>query len=167
LCLSKQSKLKSTILSELHATPTVGHSEFTKTYDGVKHYFFWDGMKHDVHNFVVECDVCQCNKGKIVKSSSTLQPLPIPPAIWRDISMDFIVGLPKSGNKLVIVVVVDRISKYAHFCALQNPFTTSTVAQLFMNQVFKLHGMPHSIVSDRDPTFTNNFWQELFKLQGT
>ena len=81
--------------------------------------------------------------------------------------MDFITGLPKSGNKSVIMVVVDRLSKYAHFCALSHPFTASTVAQIFMDQVFKLHGMPHSIVSDRDPTFTSNFWQELFKLQGT
>ena len=81
--------------------------------------------------------------------------------------MDFIVGLPKLGNKSIIMVVVDHISKYAHFCALQHPFTTSMVAQIFMDQVFKLHGMPHSIVSDRDPTFTSNFWQELFKLQGT
>jgi hypothetical protein len=167
LYLSKQSKLKSMVLSELHATPTAGHSGFTKTYDRVKRSFFWDGMKQDVRNFVAECDVCQCNKGETVKSPGTLQPLPIPPAIWRDISMDFIVGLPKSGNKSVIMVVVDRLSKYAHLCALQHPFTTSIVAQLFMDQVFKLHGMPHSIVSDRDPTFTNNFWQELFKLQGT
>jgi hypothetical protein len=91
----------------------------------------------------------------------------IPPAIWRDISMDFIVGLPKSGNKSVIMVVVDHLSKYAHLCALQHPFTASTVAQIFMDNIFKLHGMPHSIVSDRDPTFTNNFWQELFRLQGT
>jgi hypothetical protein len=81
--------------------------------------------------------------------------------------MDFIVGLPKSGNKSVIMVVIDRLSKYAHLCALQHPFTASTVAQLFMDHIFKLHGMPHSIVSDRDPTFTNNFWQELFRLQGT
>jgi hypothetical protein len=81
--------------------------------------------------------------------------------------MDFIVGLPKSGNKSFTMVVVDHLSKYAHFCALQHPFTTSTIAQLFMDQVFKHHGMPHSIVSNRDPTFTNNFWQELFKLQGT
>jgi hypothetical protein len=117
-------------------------------------------MKHDVHNFVAECDVCQRNKGETVKSSGTLQPLPIPPTIWWDISMDFIIGLPKSGNKSVIMVVVDRLSKYAHLCALQHPFTESTVAQLFMDQVFKLHGMPHSIVSDHDPTFTNNFWQE-------
>ena len=116
---------------------------------------------------MVECDMCQHNKGETIKSPGTLQPLLIPPAIWRDISMDFIVGLPKSGNKSVIMVVVDRISKYAHFYALQHPFTASTMAQIFMDQVFKLHGMPHSMVFDRDPTFTSNFWQELFKLQGT
>jgi hypothetical protein len=81
------------VLSELHATPTVGHSEFTKTYDRVKCSFFCDGMKQDICNFMVECDVCQRNKGETVKSPSTLQPLPIPPAIWRDISMDFIVGV--------------------------------------------------------------------------
>jgi hypothetical protein len=102
-----------------------------------------------------------------VKSPGTLQPLPIPPAIWKDISMDFISGLPKSGNKSVIMVVFDRLSKYAHLCALQHLFKSSTVAQISMDQVFKLHGMPHSIVSDRDPTFTSNFWQELFKIQGT
>jgi hypothetical protein len=88
--------------------------------------FFWDGMKQDIRNFVVECDVFQCNKGEIVKSPGTLQPLPIPPAIWRDISMDFSTGLPKSGNKLVIMVVVEHLSKYAHFFSLQHPFTTST-----------------------------------------
>jgi hypothetical protein len=166
LYLSKQSKIKSTVLSELHATPTVGHSGFTKTYDRVERSFFWDGMKQDICNFVAEREVCQCNKGETVKSLGTLQPLPIPPAIWKDISMDFITSLPKSGNKLVIMVVVDHLSKYSHFCALQHPFTASMVAQLLMDQVFKLHGMPHSIVSDRDPTFTI-FWQELFNLQGT
>jgi hypothetical protein len=74
LYLSKQSKLKSMILSELHATPTAGHSGFTKTYDRVKRSFFWDGMKQDIRNFVAECDVCQCHKGETVKSSGTLQP---------------------------------------------------------------------------------------------
>jgi hypothetical protein len=103
------------VLSELHATPTVGHSGFTKTYDRVKRYFFWDGMKQDICNFVVECEVCQRNKGETIKSLGTLQPLSIPPAIWKDISMDFITGLPKSGNKSVIMVVVDRLSNYSHF----------------------------------------------------
>jgi hypothetical protein len=124
-------------------------------------------MKQEIRNFVAECDVCQCNKGETVKSSDTLQPLSIPPVIWKDISMDFNTGLPKSGNKSVIMVVVDRLSKYAHFCALQQPFTTSKVAQIFMDQVFKHHGMTHSIVSDHNPTFTRHFWQELFKIQGT
>jgi hypothetical protein len=124
-------------------------------------------MKQDICNFVAECEVCQRNKGETVKSLGTLQPLPIPPAIWKDISMEFITDLPKSGNKSVIMVVVDRLSKYAHFYALQHPFTASMVAQIFMDQVFKLHGMLHSIVSDRDLTFKRNFWQEMFKLQGT
>jgi hypothetical protein len=148
LYFSKQSQLKSTVLFELHATPTTGQSGFTKTYDQVKHSFLGDGMKQDVCNFVAEWDVFQRNKGEIVKSPGTLQLLLIPPAIWRDISMDFTVGLPKSDTKSVIVVVVNCLSKYAHFCSLQNPFTASTVAQLFIDQVFKIHGIPHSIVSD-------------------
>jgi hypothetical protein len=147
------------VLSELHATPTTGHSRFTKTYDRVKRSFFWDGMKHDIRNFVAECDVFQCNKGEIVKLLGTLQPLLIPPVIWKDMSMDFITNLPKPRNKSVIMVVVDLLSKYALFCALQHPCIASTVAQIFMDQVFKLHGMPHSIVSNHEPTFTSNFWQ--------
>jgi hypothetical protein len=131
--LSKHSKLKSMVLYELHATPTTGYSGFTKTYDRVKHYFLWDGMKHEVFNFVVECDVCQHNKGETVKSPGTLQPLSIPPVIWWDISMDFILGLPKSSNKSSIMVVFDHLSKYAHLCALKHLFTTSIVAQLFMD----------------------------------
>jgi hypothetical protein len=114
LYLSKPSKLKSTVLSELHATPTTGHSRFTKTYDRVKRSFLWDGMKQDIHNFVTKCDVCQCNKGEIVKSLGTLEPLLIAPSIWKDISMDFITRLPKLGNKSVIMVVVDYLSNYAH-----------------------------------------------------
>jgi hypothetical protein len=116
---------------------------------------------------VVDCDVCQCNKGETVKSPAHYNLFLIPPSIWRDIFMDFVVGLPKSGNKSVIMVVFDHLSKYAHLYALQHPFIASTMAQIFMDHVFKLHGMSHSIVSDRDPTFTSNFLQELFKLQVT
>jgi hypothetical protein len=167
LYLSKQSQLKSTVLSELHASPTTGHSGFTKTYERVKRSFSRDGMKQDIRTFVAECGVYQRNKGETTKAPGTLQQLLIHPTIWRVISMDFTIGLPKSSNKSVIMVVVDRLFKYAHFCALQHPFTTSTMAEIFMDNIFKLQGMPHSIVSGRDPTFTNNFWQELFRLQGT
>ena len=81
--------------------------------------------------------------------------------------MDFIVGFPKVGNKLVIMVVVDMISKYAHFCSLPHQFSLTMVAQVFLDQVFNLHGMPTSIVFDRNPTLISKFWKELFKLQGT
>jgi hypothetical protein len=93
-------------------------------------------MKQDIHTIVVECDTCQCNKGETVKPPSTLQPLLIPPTIWMDISIDFIVGLPKSGNKSVLMVVVGHLSKYSHLCSLQHPLTTSTVAQSFMDNIF-------------------------------
>ena len=95
-----------------------------------------------------------------------LQPLPIPKSIFSDVSMDFIEGLSKSGGKDVILVVVDRLTKYSHFIALSHPFTASMVAVAYLENVFKLHGNPSSIVSDRGSTFTSSFWKELFQLQG-
>jgi hypothetical protein len=80
--------------------------------------------------------------------------------------MDFIEGLPPSQGTMVILVVVDRFSKYGHFLPLSHPYTASTVATLFFTNIFKLHGMPQTIVSDHDPIFTNTFWGELFQLQG-
>ena len=81
--------------------------------------------------------------------------------------MDFITGLPKSEGKSVIMVVVDRLTKYAHFCALYHPFKAGMVTNSFMNTIQKLHGTPNIIVSDRDPIFTGNFWTELLSCLGT
>ena len=81
--------------------------------------------------------------------------------------MDFISGLPKSHGYDTISVVVDRLSKYSHFILLKHPYTLRHIAAIFVNEVVRLHGIPKSILSDRDPMFMNKFWQELLRLQGT
>ena len=91
--------------------------------------------------------------------------MPIPSPIWKDISIDFIEGLPKSRGKDTILVVVDRLSKYAHFLPLSHPFSAVGVAQVYFEHNYKLQGLPRTIVSDRDKVFLNRFWIELFSLQ--
>lgn len=123
-------------------------------------------MHTDIKKFVRECEACQVNKHETVHPVGLLQPLPIPSRTWANISIDFIESLPTSQGSTVILVVVDRFSKYRHSITLSHPYTASTVAHLFLSNIFKLHGMPQSIVSDRDPIFTSTFWHELFQLHG-
>lgn len=114
-----------------------------------------------------QCQVCQQAKHEHCKYPDLLCPLPIPKGPWEDISMDFIEGLPKSSGYSVILVVVDRYTKYSHFIALKHPFTAAQIAQTFLLHIVKLHGMPYTITSDRDKIFTSHFWKELFRLWGT
>lgn len=123
-------------------------------------------MKLDVEDFVKQCVVCQQAKHSNTLPPGLLQPLPIPQGAWQDISMDFIEELHKSDGCTVILVIVDRFTKYAHFAPLRHPFTAKTVARVVFDTVVKLHGLPHSIVSDRDNVFTGTFWKELFTLVG-
>ncbi len=99
------------------------------------------------------------------KLAGLLQSLSTPSGPWHSISMDFVEGLPKSNKQDVILVVVDRFIKYMHFIPLARPYTAAKVATLFLQHVFKLHGMLTSIVSDRDTVFTSLFWEELFRKQ--
>jgi hypothetical protein len=124
-------------------------------------------MKKKLKQFIRECEICQKNKHDNTSLARLLQPLPIPLQIWSDLSMNFVEGLPLSNGHLVILVVVDRLSKYSHFISLAHLYTASKVAQLFVAHIIKLHGMPTSIVSNHDPAFTSAFWRELFRLQGT
>jgi hypothetical protein len=121
-------------------------------------------MKQAVEEFIKQCAICQQAKHTNTHPAGLLQPLPIPQGVWMDLSMDFIEGLPKSNGYDVILVVVDRLTKYAHFVAIKHPYTTADIAQVFMDRIVKLHGLPQSIVSDRDTVFVSTFWKELFKL---
>jgi hypothetical protein len=96
-----------------------------------------------------------------------LQPLPIPEQKWESISMDFITGLPRVQGRDCIFVVVDRLTKFAHFFAIPTNYKAIQVAELLFREVFRLHSLPRQIVSDRDGRFINAFWQELFRLTGT
>lgn len=93
----------------MHSSPAIGHSGFYKTYESAKRSFFWEGMKIDICEFVASYDICQRNKGETTKTLGALQQLPIPTQIWTGIYMDFIVGIPKAGNKSVIMVIVDHL----------------------------------------------------------
>jgi hypothetical protein len=107
---------------------------------------------------VIEFLFFQQNKVETIKTPGILQALSIPSQHWEEVSMDFITGLPKSEGKSVIMVIVDILTKYSHFCALSHPFKSNTMATTFMEKVQKLHGSPNIIVSDRDPIFTIHFW---------
>ncbi|OMO96556.1 reverse transcriptase [Corchorus capsularis] len=137
-------ELQSQLLHEYHGTPTGGHAGISKTYSRLAAIFFWPQMRKSVHTFVQSCQICQ-----------------------QDISMDFITSLPPSNGKTTIWVIVDRLSKYAHFIALPSSVTAASLAELFSKEICKLHGVPRSIVSDRDSLFLSQFWKELFKLQDT
>jgi hypothetical protein len=124
-------------------------------------------MKTGVDDFVKQCSVCQRAKHGHNRPAGLLQPLPIPSGIWRELTMDFVEGLPLSAGANVIMVVVDRLTKYAHLVPLKHPFNAASVAQAFLDSVVKLHGVPLSIVSDRDPIFLSKLWKELFSSMGT
>ena len=125
------------------------------------------GLKNDVIQHVREYNLCQQNKIEHTHLTGLLQPLPIPESKWESISMDFITRLPKVRGRGCLYVVVDRLTKFAHFFAISSKYSAAKVAELFFREVFRLHGLPKTIVSDRDSKFTGAFWQELFWLVGT
>lgn len=159
--------LQTKLIEAFHASPIGGHYGLHASYQRVKKLFHWNGIKQAVTEFVQQCQVCQQAKHENCKYPGLLTPLKVPNGAWEDISMDFIEGLPKSKGFTVILVIVDRYTKYSHFIPLKHPFTAATVVELFLNNVVKLHSMPLTITLDRDKKFTSKFWSELFKRWGT
>ena len=119
-------------------------------------------MKNEVTEFVARCLVCQQVKIEHQRPGGKLQPLPVPEWKWEQISMDFVMGLPKSrSQKDAIWVIVDRLTKCAHFIAIRYDWKASKLAELYIQHIVRLHGTPTSIVSDRDGRFISQFWRKL------
>lgn len=136
LYVGNSNDLRQQILKSLHASPLGGHSGQVACLQRIKPLFYWPHMRQDVINMVRQCEVCQRNKPEHVPYPGLLQPLPIPQHAWSHISMDFIEKLPLSDGKDTVMVVVDRLTKFAHFIALSRPFSATTVAQVFLEQIF-------------------------------
>ena len=154
------------LIEEFHSTPSGGHSGALKTYEHLASSVYWRGMVKQMHKYIADYLVCQRSKYDSLGPIGLLQPLQIPNQIWEDLNMDFILGLPRLRGIDCILVVVDGFSKYAHFLGVRHPFTARMVAEIFAMEIIRLHKVPLSIVTDRDPLFMSNFWTELFKNMG-
>uniref|UniRef100_A0A8R7PHM6 Integrase catalytic domain-containing protein n=1 Tax=Triticum urartu TaxID=4572 RepID=A0A8R7PHM6_TRIUA len=154
------------MLCAFHDSTMGGHSGVPVTYRRLRRLFACPKMKEHI-KYVQSCSVCQQAKPERVRYPGLLEPLPVPDGAWKVVTMDFIDGLPSSGKFNCILVVVNKFTRYGHFLALSHPFTAAKVAHSYLENIYKLHGLPEAIVSDRDPVFTSSFWRELFKTIGT
>lgn len=152
------------ILQAAHDSPTSGHHALAKTLSRLES-FFWPRKLRDVKRYIQGCDDCQRQKPSNQKQLTTPQSLEYPDRRWGSISMDFITDLPRTASGFdAITTYVDRFSKRPHFIPCHTSNTAVSAAKNFHNTVFKLHGLPDNIVSDRDPKFTSKFWKELMRI---
>lgn len=160
--------LKQNILRELHDSNYAGHVGSERTIHNVQRMYWWPKMHAAIREYVKGCQVCQQDKHLQRQPAGLLVPLPVPEAAWDEITADRIVKLPKTKNgHTAILVVVDRLTKMAHFIPCKNESTAQDMARLFVDHVWKLRGMPLRITTDRGPEFTNKFIAALCELVGT
>ncbi|CAL2250755.1 unnamed protein product [Prunus armeniaca] len=169
LCVpSKNAELKREIMEEAHCSTYTMHPGSTKMYRTLRAYYSWPHMKGDIAKYVSRCLICQQVKAERQKPSGLMQPLPIPEWKWERIAMDFVFKLPRtSKGHDGIWVIVDRLTKSAHFLPIKETYPLTRLAKLFVDEIVRLHGAPVSIVSDRDPRFTSRFWRCLQEAMGT
>ena len=168
VCVPDDNDLRKAILEEAHSGFFSIHPGNTKMYQYLKMSFWWSGMKRDISEFVTKCLVCQRVKAEHQVPSGLLQSIRIPEWKWDRITMDFVVGLPLTGRMHDSVwVVVDRLTKSAHFLPVRTDYSLDKLAELYIKEIVRLHEIPISIISDRDPRFTSRFWGKLQEALGT
>jgi hypothetical protein len=160
--------LREAILYEYHDAAYSGHPGVAKTMRAIQQMYWWPAWRKQVERYVQTCASCQRNKASNQKPGGLMHPLPIPKYTWDSVSMDFIVQLPKTANKHdAVIVFVDRLSKMVHLAPTHTTVTAEGTARLFVDTVFRHHGIPKDIVTDRGSVFTGKFFQELLRLIGT
>ena len=160
--------IRDQILQEAHNSPLSIHPGSIKMYQDLRDRYWWRGMKRDIAAFVAICDVCQRTKAEHQRPAGLLQPLKIPEWKWDEIGMNFITGLPKTqtGHDS-IWVIVDHLTKVAHFIPVKTKYMVPKYAELCIENIVRLHGVPKKIISDRGPQFTAKLWENIQKLLGT
>jgi hypothetical protein len=160
--------LKKEIFDEGYLSKFSIHPGSSKMYQDLKAFLGWSNMKVDIAKYVSECDTCQRIKVSHLKASGTLQPLPIPSWKWDYISMDFVSGLPlTSRNHDSFWVIVDRLTKTAHFIPVHTKYNAKDYASLYIEHIVRLHGVPKTIISGRGSLFMSHFWEQLHLSLGT
>jgi hypothetical protein len=168
LVVPKNPELRKKILDEAHLSKFSMHLDSNKMYHDLRSLYWWTRMKREIAKYVAECDTCQRIKASHLNVAGTLQPLPIPSWKWEDLSMDFIVGLPNtSRHHDLIWVIVDRLTKTAHFLPVHTTYRAEKYAEIYIDQIVCLHGIPRTIVSDRGAPFVARFWEQLQESLGT
>jgi hypothetical protein len=168
ICVLDIDSLRETILKETHDFDYPIHPGSTKMYQDLKQKYWWYGLKRDVAAHGAMCDVCQRVKAEHQRPAGLLHPLKIPEWKWEEIGMDFIVGLPCTpAGYDSIWVIVDRLTKVAHFIPVRTNYTGAKLAELYMTRIVCLHGVPKKIVSDRGSQFTSRFWKKLHECMYT
>ncbi|WVZ49148.1 hypothetical protein U9M48_000525 [Paspalum notatum var. saurae] len=168
LVVLKDMELRKKILDKAHTSMFTMHPGSNKMYQDLKQKFWWTRMKREIAKYVSECDVCQRVKADHLKPAGMLQPLAIPAWKWEDVHMDFIVGLPCTQKGYdSIWVIIDHLTKSAHFLPVKTHYTAATYAELYISRIVSLHGVPQTITSDRGSLFVSRFWEQLQTTLGT
>ena len=149
----------------MHNVPYVGHLSYQKIISAIRSQLFWQRMKKYVFDCIARCMECQRVKDKHRHPMCLLQPLPIQYKKWEVVTIDFITKfLKETRQHESIMVVVDKLTKDAHLFPIKMTHTTTNIAEIYMREIARLHGIPKEIVSDRDTKFTSNFRRGLFKV---
>uniref|UniRef100_A0A3B4TPF0 Gypsy retrotransposon integrase-like protein 1 n=1 Tax=Seriola dumerili TaxID=41447 RepID=A0A3B4TPF0_SERDU len=158
--------LRPQVLQWGHASRVSCHPGARQTVSLLKQRFWWPSLVEDVGEFVSACSICAQNKTSRQRLHGLLRPLPVPRRPWSHLSLDFVTGFPPSKGNTVILTIIDRFSKMAHFVPLAKLPSAKETAEAMLSHVFRLHGLPQDVVSDRGPQFVSRFWKEFCRLIG-